>query len=203
MKQRLAKERIIYNNYDLDEMYEDCKQFLIDAGNEEPTEEEIWNEIYFTDSINWENEFEQLKDFFDNGTYIIFGSVGRWNGVYSGGEIFTDFEKAFYDAVKDCNYIKLYDENGHFYIHCSHHDGSCSYEIKKLTDKGIEYYNNWEYDWDDKRTEEYIHNKLIERYSTLPRYAEKVFGCKRTEYEPVTKENIINKLNNQARSFYC
>ena len=72
--------------------------------------------------------------------------------------------------------------NGHLYIHCSHHDGSCEYEIKKLTDNGINYFDNWEYNWNDKRTEGYIGRKLVEKYSVLPRFAERIYGCKKLEY---------------------
>lgn len=207
MKGKIAKERPIYNNYDLSENYPDKEliEQLIENGEEREniTEEMLWNERYFYDEIAWEEQKAQLKEFFSKGKWIAFGTVGRWNGLYNAGTIFDDFEKFFYRATEDCNYWKFYDENGHLYLTCSHHDGTCHYEIKELTDKGIQYLENWEDNWNDKRTDKYVHTQIINKYSRLPRFAEKVYGCKRTEYQPITKESLINRLNNQAKSFYC
>ena len=207
---RLPKERTIYNNYSLWETYsdEDVIEMLIENGRietkDEATDNMIWEERYFLDSIDWEDEKERLENFFlNNGNkWMLFGSVGRWNGVFKAGMLFDTFDDFFYKATKDCYYIHFYDENGHLYLTCSHHDGTCCYEIKEITDKGIDYLERWEADWNDKRTEEYVHTQIFNRYSRLPRFAEKVYGCKRYEYQPITKSALIDKLNKQARSFY-
>ena len=203
MKNRIPKERIIYSNYDLSENYSDEEiiENLIENGydREEITEENIWKHRYFLDEIDWQEEKVQLEEFFSKGKWIAFGTVGRWDGLYNAGTIFDDFEKFFYRATEDCRYWKFYDENGHLYLTCSHHDGTCHYEIKEITNRGIEYFENW----NDKRSEKYIHTQIINKYSRVPRYLEKVFGCKKIEYQPITKENLINRLNNQAKSFYC
>ena len=142
----------------------------------------------------WELAEEELKRFFSNGHYILVGTIGRWDGYYDDGFLFDSFDEMLRKATKDCDYIKLYDENGHFYITCSHHDGSCHYEIKEVTDAGFQYYENWSYG-NDKRTERYIHTQIMNKYSRLPRFCEKVYGCKKIEYEPITKQGILNKLN--------
>ena len=207
-KPMLPKQRVIYNNYDLCETYPDKEikeYFMEESGYEEDeiTDEMIWEERHFLDEINWEEEKERLEKFFlDGNKWILFGTVGRWDGLYRAGTLFDTFDDFFYKATKDCAYWKFYDENGHLYLTCSHHDGTCHYEIKEVTDKGIEYLDNWEDNWNDKRTEEYIHTQIIQIYSRLPRFAEKVYGCKRFEYQPITKSALIDKLNNQARSFY-
>ena len=198
---KLAKERIIYNNMNLSEMYDDAKAWLIEEGNETPSENEIWDEIYFQNETNWEAEKDGLDKFFNGKTVGFFGSIGRWDGVYKGGRI-GEFWDCYSKAVSDCDYVKIYDENGHLYLTCVHHDGSCHFEIKIIKERGVEYLNNWEYSYSDHRTKEQVYTQIFNRYSTLPRYAEKVFGCKAREYEPSTKEGLINKLNNQAKSFY-
>lgn len=208
MKNRIPKTRTIYDNYNLWETYpdEEVKENLMANGHEEEdiTDEMIEKERYWLDEIDWEIESERLKEFFLNGNkWILFGTVGRWDGTYDTGTIFDTFEDFFYKATSDCHYWKLYDENGHLYLTCSHHDGTCHFEIKEVTDNGIQYFENWEDNWDDKRTEEYVHTQIIKKYSRLPRFVEKVYGCKRTEYQPVTKSALIDKLNNQAKSFYC
>lgn len=174
-----GKERIIYSNYDLWERY---SEDIIETIEDEYSEYDVWNTIYDIDADDYSDELDRMKDFFSDGTYIIFGSIGRWDGDRTGFDVFCDFDDAYNKAIKDCEYIKIYDVNGHFYIECSHHDGTNFYEIKKLTDAGVNYYENWEYNWNDKRSNSYIKEKLVNKYSVLPRYAEKVYGCKRTDY---------------------
>lgn len=208
MKGRIPKERTIYNNYRLWENYpdEDMKEYLLENGYEEDeiTDEKIWDMRYFYDEQDWEMTKDELKKFFlDGNKWMLFGEIGRWNGVFKCGTLFDTFEDFFYDAAKDCNYVHFYDENGHLYLTCSHHDGTCCYEIKEVTEKGVQYLENWEDNWNDKRSEEYVHTQIFNKYSRLPRFAEKVYGCKRFEYEPITKSALIDKINKQARSFYC
>ena len=208
---RLPKSRTIYNNYSLWENYpdEELKAMLIEGGHyeteDEITDEVLWKERYLYDECDWDMARTELMSFFRNNgnKWMLFGEVGRWDGVYQAGTLFEPFDDFFYEATKDCDYIHFYDENGHLYLTCSHHDGTCHYEIKEVTDKGIKYLENWEYDWDDKRTEEYVHTQIFNRYSRLPRFAERIYGCPKVEYEPITKSALINKLNNQAKSFYC
>lgn len=204
---KIAKERIIYDNYNLETMYPDdeLKSEARECGwvdeDEEITNDMLWNWRYEESQADWECAFEELKKFFESETVGFFGSVGRWDGIYKAGKI-GDFEQLFWRAIEDCDYFKFYDENGHLYLTCSHHDGTCHFEIKILTDKGREYLENWEDDWNDKRKEEYVHDQIFKRYSKLPRFAEKVYGCKAREYEPITKGRLIEMLNNQAKSRY-
>lgn len=209
MKNKIAKERIIYNNYDLYEKYTD--KVIMDVArecewieeDEEVSDDQIDEWRYELDEGDYDIAIEQLKEFFKGKTVGFFGEIGLWHGIYKAGKI-GDFETLYYKAIRDCDYIKIYDENGHLYLTCSHHDGTCCFEIKILTDKGKDYLENWEYDYyiNDKRTEEYVHNQIYKKYSKLPRFAEEVYGCKAREYEPITKGRLIDKLNNQTSSRY-
>ena len=204
---RIPVTRTIYDNYHLWENYpdEDMKEALMENGYEEDeiTDEEIWKERYFYDENDWEDTKIALNALFNSKSkWMLFGEVGRWDGVYKAGTLFETFDDFFYKATQDCDYIHFYDENGHLYLTCSHHDGTCHYEIKEVTDEGIRYLENWEENWNDKRSEQYVHTQIFKRYSRLPRFAERIYGCKATEYQSVTKEAIVNKLNNQAKSFY-
>jgi hypothetical protein len=181
-----AKQRVIYDNYDLWEQYaEDARAALeLDYNPEEITDCMIWDEIYFYDENTWGEEFHALSDFFDGKSCLLVGTVGRWNGTFSAGTVFYDFEKMFYEAVKDCDYWKIWDENGRFFLECSHHDGTNMFEIKEITDKGISLLDKWEYDFNDPRTEEQIHETIFNNnfYSRLLHYAHKQWGCKKEEY---------------------
>jgi len=204
MRNVIAKERVLFDNYDMDNYFKWAEECLKEnCENEEEVSDSLIEEIAY-DLVNQDFDIilSELEHFFRNNEIICFGSIGRWNGVYDGGKIFNDFKKAFWDMTKDCDYYKIYDENGHLFIHCSHHDGSCTFEIKVINDNGKRYYDNWEYNWNDKRTEREVHNQIVKRYSTIPNFAHKVYGLPKIENEKPTKENMQNKLFNQARSFY-
>jgi len=198
---KIAKERIIFDNYDVISD-EDLKEIILEDGYEEDeiTDKLMWEYRYTQEEDDWDNAKYELSDFFNGKTVGFFGEVGRWDGVYKAGRI-GEFWNVYYEATKDCDYIKIYDENGHLYLTCSHHDGTCHFEIKLLTDKGIQYNENWEYG-NDNRTMQDCHTQIFNRYSVLPRFAEKVFGCPAREYQESNKLALISKLNNQARSNY-
>lgn len=185
---REAKERVIYNNYNLWADYaDDCREFLQEEyPGEEITESRIWDEIYFQAGEYWGEELCALKSFFSGGgPYIIRGHVGRWNGRAAAGTVFYDFEDTFYKATQDCDYWKIWDENGHLFLKCSHHDGTNVFEIKRITDRGADLLDKWENDYNDHRSEKELHGIIFENnfFSSLPHYAHYVYGCKKTEYE--------------------
>lgn len=202
---KLPKERIIYNNYDLWETYtdEDIKEELLDQGYDEEdiTDNTILERRYSLDECDWDDAKYELTQFFKDKTVGFFGEVGLWHGVYKAGKI-GDFWSLFNDAITDCAYIKIYDENGHMHLTCSHHDGTCHFEIKEVTDKGTEYLDRWEHNCGDKRSKQAVYNQIYKRYSKLPNFSHKVYGCRVREYEKPSKTAFTRQLNNQARSFY-
>lgn len=104
---REPKKRIIYSNYDLDEMFDDARQEVIDRG-EEPTEAVIWNEIYEMDNLNWEEEKERLTDFFEGGKWIAMGTCGRWNGTFPVGFVFTAlYSLISWNSLTSCPVIAI------------------------------------------------------------------------------------------------
>ncbi len=204
---KIPKERVIYNNYDLWDDYPDDEIDTIARECEWVDEdEEITDEMriqwrYWEDEANWDAEKEMLEDFFKGKTVGFFGEIGLWHGTYKCGNI-GDFWKLYYEAVRDCDYIKIYDENGHLYLTCSHHDGTNHFEIKVLNDDAEDYYDRWSYGNDNRKEYEVI-TQIYKRYSKIPRFMEKVYGCKTREYESITKGRLIDKLNNEARSNYA
>lgn len=179
------KQRIIYDNYNLDEMYDDCRSFLLEEYEpDEITEEEIWNLIFHENDLHWQDEHERLKEFFDgNGPWPRSSHVGRWNGRHAAGHVFTDFDEMFYKAAQDCDFCKIWDENGHFYIQCSHHDGTNTFEIKRITEKAAEMLDLWKYDYNDTRTERELYDIVwnCNLFSGLPHFAHTVYGCRKRE----------------------
>lgn len=206
MRNVIAKERVLFNNYDMDDYFKWAEECLKEncKDEEEFSDSEIEEVAYDLISEDFDMILNELENFFKDNEIICFGSIGRWNGVYNGGKIFNDFKDAFYFMTEDCWYYKIYDENGHLFVHCSHHDGSCTFEIKVINNKGKDYYRNWN-EWvrpSDRRTEREVHSQIIKRYSTIPNFAHKAYGMPRVENEKPTKENMQKKLFNQAKSFY-
>lgn len=157
------------------------KDFLLETGYEsdEITDERIISSINLNDAENWECIKSELEGFFnDKFKCILFGTVGRWNGTFVASTIFdgNEFIDTIYKGLKDCDYVRIADENGHLYVSGTHHDGTVRYEIKILTDKGVRYLENWESHWGDKRTEQYVHSQIMRYYSVLPYFAAKVYG---------------------------
>ena len=133
----------------------------------------------------WDFLKEDLQKFFDktDGTaWIAVGTVGRWDGTRAAGVIFDEFNDFFYRATKDCDYWSFYDINGHLYLECSHHDGDNQFEIRRITKTGMRYYRNWECNWNDKRSKQYIHQKIMEKYSVLPHFAHTIFAYPKQEF---------------------
>lgn len=183
----------IYSNYNLDDNYNEIRQLIIDEYPElctevenngdsvsmVPSEKTIWDFIFENDSINWDDTFSEVKEFFANKTVIMFGNIGRWNGNFCGGSI-GDFETLFNILISDCDYVELLDDNGHFYINCSHHDGNNSMQVKILSERGKTFVENWEYDYSHKYNfnEQTLHEKIATNnfLSALPHFARKVYG---------------------------
>lgn len=180
------KQRIIYDNYNLWEQYsEEAYEYLLESNDceDEVSEDKLWEEIYDYDSGIWEDEHERLIEFFGScDALMLSGYFQLWNGKYYGGKIFFNFDDMFNFIMKDCVYIKLWDENGHFYIKCSHHDGTNVFEVKLINRKALDFIEHWEYN-NDPRTEEEIHDIIWNSnfLSRLPHYAHTVYGCKKKE----------------------
>ena len=199
---RLPKERIIFDNYNV-LSDEEVKEILLDEGYEEDeiNDEAMWDRRRLEEEVNWDDARVELTHFFKDKTVLFMGELGLWHGVCAGGML-GEFWSVFNKAIKDCDYIKLYDENGHFYLTYSHHDGTNHFEVKILTSEGLKYYDKWCYSSGNRTTQD-CHTQIFNRYSVLPKFVEKVYGCPAREYQEPTKEFIINKINNYARSNYA
>lgn len=84
-----------------------------------------------------------------------------------------------YEFIKDCDYIHIYDDKGHLYISATHHDGTNSVEVKILTEKGVELYDEWENDEGvfSNLSEMEIHTKIMNdnKFSEIPNFVERVW----------------------------
>ena len=98
------------------------------------------------------------------------GKVGRWNGTFDGGKFITNLNELL-SSIEYLDVVTFTDENGHFKIKGSHHDGSDCFELKQLTKKGIELAEKYGFARDRQ-----LHKTIMENniYSKLPKIAKQM-----------------------------
>ena len=200
---KTPKKRILYSNYDTTELFNDAARYLLNEyGNNnnwniisDIPESEIWDTVNRMDNDNWASFRCELSEFIQkNDSFLLMGTVGLWTGRHAGGFIFSDIDELS-KAWTNCDYIEFYDENGHLYLRCSHHDGTNLYEIKKISKQGMEYYSD-KIDNDDEN-EKGIHQRMFSCnfYTMLPHFAHDVYGYNKLEYEKETTTPVSDAHN--------
>ena len=174
------KQVVLYTNEESNAQFELTKEYLFETYSEERgwgtvndvPHSLIYEEIGEQNSINWYDFLTELKKALKDGYYLLTGKVGRWNGTFDGGKFITTVNELL-SSISHLDYITITDENGHLKIEGSHHDGSDSYELKKLTNKGIEYAERHGFARDRSLHKTIMENNL---FSKLPRLAKQING---------------------------
>lgn len=202
--ERTPKQRIIFD--DLAEDYEIDKDELDVSFDEyvaHRRDEEVLYDIKYWD---FTEEMSSLRNFLDNGNpLIVYGSIGRWEGTRTGFTVYENFDAVIDispsrfggdNVFADCEIQKVWDENGHLFIHGAHHDGSVTVELRQLTDAGANAYeaiSEKTYDGSEQSVMQAMHDLWKEPgFCQLPHYMEKEFGCPSEEWqlEPRPMERI-------------
>jgi hypothetical protein len=174
------REITIYDNYYSKEREQEIRDLLFEAyaethGYQSPQDipnSDVWQEIDFQDREQWDEVKDELQRLFKNDVYLLTGTCGRWNGSAQGGSFIHSIQD-FLHCIEHMEYIRIYDKNGHLYIHGSHHDGNDDYELKRLTRKGYLLADS-NYFAHDRQ----LHNTLMRTnfYSALPNFAKAIYG---------------------------
>lgn len=196
------------------------------------TDTEIFQHAMNMMDFDCEQELAALTAFFDGeksdmssfvnplggNPVIARGSVGRWDGTSSGMMVYDDLKAALDtspsrfggdNVLADCDIEKVWDENGHLFVHGAHHDGAVDVEIRQLTDAGTATYEAireaeeaWEpepftiagnnatdwafktYDGSEQSIAQAMRDLWDEpSFCPPPRYMEQAFGCPAEEWE--------------------
>ena len=159
----MKKKLVNYTIYDSTEeiSYEDYKEFCEDMGYHVCPEdsEGYWDAVWRQKENDWEdftNNLEYARTGYE--PCMLMGSVGLWNGRRDIVPMLCD---NIYDAVMKAlsgNYDKEVTvelNDGHLDVYVSHHDGTHSFEIWLLSEKGkVEVERpiyKWEKDYEPKR----------------------------------------------------
>ena len=149
MKANNLKIRTLFSNHPNDMNEDEIKEILLENGYEEDeiTDDMIWYE--------WDFQTNEALDYFRwmvqeiKGTFVVSASLGLWNGTFVGGKI---IKGNLWDACRACfeDYNTIYFKGKQLKVEAIHHDGNNYFTIKKLTEKGEEYYSNHYYNKSDK-----------------------------------------------------
>lgn len=162
------KKVILYSNEFDSERFEAARQFLLEESEEEPTNSEIFKELYVEDDINWDDFKSEYKEYFNTNYFVVKANLGRWNGRFESSEIMTDGWKDFLRVIEDYDNLEIVDNNGHLEIVGTHHDSRDYFEIRELTRKGDEYVNIYNYGKSESELAQAVWNNF---HSRLPRLA--------------------------------
>ena len=167
MKKNNKKVTLYSNEFD-SERYEAARQFLLEASGEEPTNSEIFKELYVEDDINWDDFKSEYKEYFNTNYFVVKANLGRWNGRFNSGKILTSGWSDFVKIIGKYDNISIVDNNGHLEVVGRHHDGTDYFEIRELNRKGDEYANGYHYDKSEPEDAQAVWNNF---HSRLPRLA--------------------------------
>lgn len=136
-------EVVLFNNYDCN--FDEYKQDYIENNEIEGdvSDQTIWDYMSELEHIYWEDMLKELAQIDNYKKCVAFGTAGNWQGRCDCGKIYDTIEDAINGIIKDCDYIKVWSENGHLYLQASHHDGTHNFELKLLTYKGWETWDSW------------------------------------------------------------
>ena len=141
----------------------------------EPDDEELMDEWNWQNQINFDDDikyglFENVK-----GNTIVRGSIGRWDGTHSGMSVDASIKDTFYNTMKDCDYIKIYEDGaGDMHFVGVHHDGRVHVVVRELTAEAKSF-------MDDEDNESMSASEFIDGAWNLCQpmdYAHKIWGCK-------------------------
>ena len=174
-----TKTTVFYNDMDT-RGFDETKEYLFDTFAEEEgwlsIDESpdcvVYHEIELIQRSEWDDFMADLEYLFSKDSYLLTGTCGRWNGPAEGGKFVSSTDELL-DCIKHLDFLKFYDQDGHFYITGYHHDGSDFYEMKRLTKKGYELASR-NYFAQDRQLHQTIMNCNI--YSSLPRVATRLYG---------------------------
>lgn len=164
----MGSETVFCDSYAPWEYEEEAREnFQLDY-DRDPTSDELSEYIDYAIRDDIDMTIEILDDIFFDHRVLIIGSIQRWDGVRRGWNTYRTFHEAFEFITEDCDFVMVYESDGHLYIKCSHHDGTNEIEVKTLTDDGEKFLD--EYEIDDETI-----GRLMNEFSTLPDLSELMF----------------------------
>lgn len=147
------------------------------------------DDIYLDLELEYYDFCDNFGSIFESAPgFVCVGEVRLWDGTYGGGKVFTDiqdgedFLRRFTEGYRGSQYeIRVDDENGKLYVKTIDHDGGMRMYVRELTERGLRYYEDHEYDMDERE----LHRKLMETRG----FSKDVFAANRVWGTPLDSKN--------------
>lgn len=174
----MSEKLTIWQNYDIDPD-DPCWKEFFDEEYPDTNDEERWE---LAVDMNWdylEDERMNLdKELY--GQIVMIGSIGRWNGTFSGYTIKKAHNLAdCLEFMDSCDYAEWYVEDGELRSNQTHHDGT-NHVMYRLLPSGLPAEICEKLDEED-----FTLDDLMEWTESLAPYVAKVYGWKIEETEKV------------------
>lgn len=86
-------------------------------------------------ALDWNDFEDEIKDFED---CVCFGTIQKWNGRYNIKQtVFNTVLSAIEKCINEADFVEIKWCSGHIEIEAAHHDGTNTFQIYLLNDKGI------------------------------------------------------------------
>lgn len=149
----------------------ECREITKEEFDEDYNDDNVYDWAYDLLSIYFDDLKVNMGSYGKDDTFLIIADLGLWDGRIPGGKIVKGLWNAICSTCSDT--INIYEEKGVLKISSSHHDGTNSFIIYKLSKEGEVYYENNCYK--DRRT---LHQKLLQpRYRRNVNFVKNVYGC--------------------------
>lgn len=169
-------ERTIFKSYgsmdlqEMESMEESARENLQYNGIEEPSNDDIMDEVYAQEEMWYEDEKLNLNKTL-NGRVIAIASIGRWNGRCSGYKLFgNNLNEVLYFG--NCDDINVYCDSYNIKSEMYHHDGTHLIEYRELKED-----TNYNILLDKLYNQEEVTREDIRRYTkSLRPYVKEIYG---------------------------
>lgn len=158
-------DNLNYDFEDYKESYQECNE-LTDEEMEDVVDSDIWDFIYDSLAMEWDDLFVNLK-YSENANKpcVITGTLGLWHGRPTIVPVpCDDIESAIRKCANDMDYVIVKQVNGHLEVTGVHHDGRNHFEIHILNDKGINAKNLIDEGWGNANLSCRCYHKSLNGY---------------------------------------
>lgn len=141
------KNHILYRydwGWDAFEKVEIAQDYKEERGKV-PTDDELNEYIDFIQSNNWDDMMSEIDCYEKHHgvkNYVILARIGTWRGTFDSALVCNGMKEVIFKCCDSCDYITIAYKNNQLKIIGHHHDGTNTFVIRELTQKGTKYYHN-------------------------------------------------------------
>lgn len=176
----MSKANLIYSDdpYDMGYTEKYAKESYMELHGEEPTQSQLDDMVQSNMEFARECFESDMKEYLKkHDKFILFGTFGAWDGpkgLCALVDDLDDLQSALF--LRGDNTVTFEDVSGKLIVTQSHHDGTNYYELRPLTKKGMDHYNN-NYVTGSRNTQLRAELASVRCYTKNANYAKTMWGA--------------------------